>query len=280
MGTGLFAQLPISNIYMFSYVDNGENINLTDPVLLTTFNAEGYNNQPSFISPNEVYIVSNTYENDFTDIIKLDLQAEELYRVTATNGISEFSPNQNAVKDYFSCVRIEADGKTQSFWLYPKDHSNSGKRILETFDNIAYYQWLSGGKVAFSTVNDDQLDLHIGDFNTGKSKLVIENIGRCLKIDNEGLLWFVHKITETSWQLKTYDFINHKMQFIASTRPGKEDFEILSDGSILMGEGSKLFLLKPKENLWNEIDDLVDFGIENITRLAHSRNKLILVSTK
>jgi len=48
-----------------------------------------------------------------------------------------------------------------------------------------------------------------------------------------------------------------------------------------MGEGSKLFSIHPeRDEYWKEITDLAELDITNISRLAVSRNRLMLVNTK
>jgi len=280
-GFGLVsAQLPSTDLYMFTFLNNGEKISLKDPLYLSGFNPDGYNNQPYFINPSEVYITSNFYDKDFTDFMKLDIQNDEYYRITATDSISEYSPTPNAVPGYFSAVRVEKDGTAQSFWLYPEDHSNSGKRIFKDVSNIGYHCWLSEEEVAMFLVSTP-MKLAIGNLNTGLISNVIDNIGRCFQQNSDGELLFIHKISEDSWYIKSYNLEDKRASIITQTRPNSEDFVLLSDGTIIMGEGSKLFSIIPaRDEYWTEIMDLAELDISNISRLAVSRNRLILVNTK
>ncbi|MDF1696730.1 MAG: hypothetical protein P1U56_12890 [Saprospiraceae bacterium] len=274
------AQLPKTDLYMFTLLDNGERISLKDPVYLSGFNPDGYNNQPSFINPGEVYVTTNLYDKNFTDFVKLDLVNDTYYRVTATDSISEFSPTPKAKSGYFSSVRIEKDGQTQSLWLYPDDHSNWGKRIFKDTDNIGYHCWLSENDIALFLVSNP-MKLAIGDVESGSISNVLDNIGRCFQQNSEGELLFVHKISEETWYIKSYNIEDRTARIITQTRPGSEDFVLLSNGTILMAEGSKLFSLRPEvDTFWNEIEDLSDYGILNINRLASSRNRLILVNSQ
>lgn len=276
----LSAQLPSTDLYMFTLLNNGERITLKNPLYLSGFNPDGYNNQPYFISPREVYITSNFYDKDFTDFMRLDLLNEEYYRVTATDSISEYSPTPRALSGYFSAVRVEKDGTTQSLWLYPNDHSNSGKRIFENVDNVGYHCWLSEEEVALFLVSTP-MKLAIGNVETGTVSNIIEDIGRCFQQNSNGDLLFVHKISEETWYIKSYSIEDQKASIITQTRPNSEDFALLSDGTILMAEGSKMYSIHPtRDEYWKEIIDLEEWEISNITRLAVSRNRLILVNTK
>ena len=275
------AQLPSTDLYMFSLLNNGDRITLKKPVYLSGFNPDGYNNQPNFISPTQLYITSNHYDKDFTDFMRLDLIRDVYYRITETDSISEFSPTSRAMAGYFSAVRIEKDAKTQSLWLYPEDHSNSGKRLFENIDNVGYHCWLSEMEVALCLVSKPTLKLAIGNVETGIVSHVLEDIGKCFRQDSNGDLLFVHKVSEDSWYIKSWSIEDKKATTITPTRPKSEEFTLLSDGTILMGEGSKVYSIHPsRDEYWKEVKDLSDLGITDISRLAVSRNKLILVSDK
>ena len=277
----LSAQLPNTDLYMFTLLNNGVKINLNNPLYLSGFNPDGYNNQPYFINPREVYITSNFYDKDFTDFMKLDIVDNVYYRVTATDSISEYSPTPRALSGYFSAVRVEKDGTTQSLWLYPNDHSNYGKRIFPDVSNVGYHCWLSETDVALFLVDTSAMKFAIGNLESEKVSTILEDIGRCFSQNADGNLLFVHKVTDDNWYIKSYNIEDKKATIITQTRPKSEDFAVLSDGTILMAEGSKIYSIHPeRDEYWNEIADLAEFDITNISRLAVSRNRLILVNTK
>ena len=279
VSTSLYSQLPKTDLYMFTLLNTGESIFLKDPVYLSTFNPEGYNNQPYFIKPSELYITTNLYDKDFTEFIRLDLTNEVYYRVTETDSISEYSPTPKALSGYFSAVRVEKDGTTQSLWLYPEDHSGPGKRIFKTIDNIGYHCWLSEEEVAMFLVSTP-MKLAIGNLKTGEVNHMLDDIGRCFQQDSDGNLLFVHKINSELWYIKSLNVDERKAKIVTQTRPGSEDFVVLPDGTLLMAEKSKLYAIHPEEDeTWTELADLSSIDVNNISRLAVSRNRLILVNT-
>lgn len=278
-GSVVTAQLPNTELYMLTLLNTGDNLTVKDPVYLSGFNPEGYNNQPYFINPSELYITSNHYDSNFTDFIKLDLQNEVYYRITETDSISEYSPTPRALSGYFSAVRVEKDGVTQSLWLYPENHSNHGKRILKDVDNVGYHCWLSENEIALFLVSTP-MKLAIGNLETGNVATILEDIGRCFQQNSDGDLLFIHKASPESWYIKSYNVEDRKASTIVETRPKSEDFVLLPDGTILMAEGSKLYSIRPEvDEYWNEVMDFTEFGILNISRLAVSRNRLVLVNT-
>ncbi|MEE9439386.1 MAG: hypothetical protein V3V14_10330 [Saprospiraceae bacterium] len=270
-------QLPNTDLYMLTIKNNGQKIKLVDPIYISGFNPDGYNNQPAFNNPRELYLTTDLYDKTFTDFIKLDFMQEKYYRVTDTKGISEYSPTPKAVPRYFSAVRVEADKTTQSLWLYPKDHSNGGKRVLSDYDNIGYHCWLTETEVALFVLGET-MDLVVANIESGKTRNILKNVGRCFRQNRDGALIFIHKVNKDVWYLKSYSPETQKTATIMATRPGSEDFELISDGTILMGEGSKIYSVNPNGGKhWTEVVNLEQYGINTITRMATSRNRLVIV---
>jgi len=246
VASATMAQLPTTDLYMISMTNNGQKISVTDPLYLSGFNPDGYNNQPYFINPNQLYITSDLYDKTFTDVVKLDLRRQEYYRVTATDSISEYSPTPRAIRGFFSTVRVEKDMSTQSLWLYPKDHQSYGHRVLTDIGTVGYHCWISEEEVALFLVGTP-MTLAIGNISDNTTN-------------------------------KAYDPESGQVSIVTRTRPDSEDFELLKDGNIIMGEGSKLYIIDPStDEYWSELTDLAEFGITNISRLAESRNQLVIV---
>ena len=256
----------------------GDSIYLDNPKYLTKFNQSGYNNQPSFFNGREIYFSTNMYNDTITEIARMDLNSKRLYRVTETVE-AEFSPTLSPDPDFFSTVRIERNGRDQSLWLYPVDRSSYGRRLLEKIDNVGYHLWLSEYDVALFLVTNP-VSLALANVNSGEYRIVLENIGRCMRLSQNGEIIFVHKLSSINWYLKSYDPDLGKIRIIAETLPGKEDFEILPDGSIIMGSGAHLFRYVDfgVNAQWTKIDDFSSLGIDNITRMALSENKLLIVN--
>ena len=58
---------------------------------------------------------------------------------------------------------------------------------------------------------------------------------------------------------------------LTSTVKGAEDMAWTPRRRIFMGQGSKLFVCKPRKNaVWSEVVDLSQYGLKGITRLAIS----------
>ncbi|MDA8692653.1 hypothetical protein N9L92_01230 [Saprospiraceae bacterium] len=272
------SQLPTSNIYLMTMTKGGGKVTIKDPVFLSNFNARGYNNQPSFIGDDLVLFTTNYYSADQTEIAQMDLFDETLTRITYTKE-SEYSPQKMADKDVFSCVRVETDNVTQSLSVYPIDGIGYAKRLLHNTNNVGYYTWINKERVAMFLVDEPNHNLAIADIDSEKRKIVIDKIGRTLKMTKTGELLFVHKIAPDEWYIKSYNFFSNQSKTITKTISGVEDFELLNDGSLLMGSGSTLHLFNPKsaEMKWAPIIDLSEYGIESISRVVSYKNRLLIV---
>ena len=277
-----YAQPNQSNIYLFSIATNEEKgLVLSEPVYLTAWNADGYNNQPYFVSKDLLFIsASNPEEPNQTDIFAMNLQDESITRITAT-AESEYSPTLMPDYFYFSAVRVEADpDQTQRLWQFPVDRLNNGKPVFPTIRNVGYHYWLGRYRVLLYIVNNPN-QLIVADVRDGSWERVTSDVGRCFKRLPNGRVAFVQKESDDLWmlcELNTQDFTANA---ITPTLSGVEDFTVLKDGSFLMGRGSKLYHFDPRniDRGWLEIADLRNYGINAITRLANNgQGRLVVVN--
>lgn len=272
-----FSQLPQTNIYHFNITKVANNYRLKSPNFMTEFNKLGYNNQPSYFDDKVIYFATNYYDKDKTEIAKFDLFDNTLTRITYTQE-KEYSPTKVPGKDAFSVIRVEADGETQTLSLYPLDGIGYAKRYMNNTKNIGYHVWLDKEIVGLFLVESPHHNLAIANAISERRKIILDNIGRCLKVDKNSNLVYVHKLGET-WLIKSYNTQTNKSIVLVETLLGAEDFELMNDGTILMGQGSTLYAYNPKnsEN-WEEIADLSKYGISNIKRVASRRNSLVIVN--
>ena len=274
-----FAQnIPVSNLYMFQLASNDGNVIFTNPVFASKFNPDGYNNQPSFFSEDEVYVTVQTKNGAQTEIYALNADRQELTRVTETDE-SEYSPTVMPDNRNFSVVRVDADNQTaQRLWKYPIDRSNEGSVIFKDLTNVGYHFWINENEVLLFLV-DAPNQLVIGDIRTGTTKYVAQDPGRCFKRMTNGNIAIVHKSSDDAWFLKELDINTGILRTVVQTLGGSEDFEILADGTFIMARGSKIYKYKEeKSSNWELMTDLNGFGIQSVTRMAVSRGgKVVLV---
>ncbi len=276
-------ELPHTQLYLFQLdYDEGKPF-LTKPVYLTAFNAEGYNNQPYFVSDEELYFTAQLADESpqQTDIWSMNLKEGTLTRITQTVE-SEFSPRLMPGSFYFTAVRVEADEeKTQRLWKFPLDHLDGGEPVFPTIRKVGYYAWVDGRRVLMFIVNEPPL-LILANTREYAWEKVSTNPGRCIQHRPDGKMLMVHKESPDKWVIVALDPETHEMEPLVNCLPGSEDFVLLPDGSILQGSGSKLYYYKPgQSSSWEEIADLREYDILSITRLAvNKKGQLILVGKK
>lgn len=272
-------QLPSSNIYHFNLTKVAKSYRIKAPQFLTAFNKGGYNNQPSYFSDKVIYFATDYYDKEQTEIAKFDLFDKSLTRITYTDE-KEYSPTPTKDSETFSVIRVETDNKTQTLSTYPLNGIGYAKRYMNNTSNIGYHTWLDDETVALFLVEEPNHNLAIAHAVSERRKIILDKVGRCLKVDKKGQLLFVHKQSADEWFIKAYNTKTNKSITIAKTISGAEDFELLNDGSILMGKASMLYILPANATEWDLLLDMSSYGIDKITRIASQKNSLIIVDSE
>ncbi len=271
--------LPNSQVFVFhlNKSANGKYF-LEDPRWISSFNPNGYNNQPAFI--NGWWLLSSrlpgTGQNE---IVALDLPTKSLRWITDTEE-SEYSPSpipgQSGLN--FSTVRVETDS-SQFLWNYQYNSDPQMTHLISKESKVGYTSWINPNKVALFLVNDP-VSLVIGDLQTGKTDFITSRIGRCLKADDTGSLFFTQRITDNApWQIKKLANGGFRPELITTTPSENEDFIILEDGSLLIGGGTVLYRFQPGvSTTWEFVADLALYGAKSISRLAMNKyNEIAIV---
>jgi hypothetical protein len=276
----LYAQMPATEIWMADFKGVFKKPSLLSLTHLTGFNPGSYNNQPFFYDYNEVYLSSATGDSEKTDIYTLNVKDKTMRRVTDTPAISEFSPTPRQSFQSFSCVRIEENGIDQSLWLYPLDRSHKGKRLLQGLNNVGYHTWLDDENVALFLVAEPNT-LVVAHTSVQSVETISENIGRCLKSNSDGHMYFVHKESPSQWTLKKYDTRSKSLTSVIKMPYQSEDFDIMPQGIIITSKGPKIYIYNPLKNSdWQLLYNFEEFGILNIERPVIMRERIVFVENK
>jgi len=281
LSLGAQAQLPNTQVYVFDFAVRDTAVTLTNPLYLTGFNENGYNNQPGWIDRNSLLMSIQPTGADQPDVYKFDLARSTRTRMTATQA-GEYSPKIIGTGDRFSAIRQEYAGRDTvlRLWEFPMNLENNGKPVFTTINGVGYYEWLNSIQLAlFMVQNPSKLVMASADAESPRQ--LADQVGRCFRRQPNGNLAFVDKST-LPWSImeKNLYRLDEPARKITTTPDGAEDFAILPDGSYLMGQGSKLLRYDAIRNpRWVEVSDLRLYGITNITRIeASSFGRLALVS--
>ncbi len=273
----LFAQRPSTNIYLFDLNLATSTNTLSHPRMLTGFNKDGYNNQPAFFQPDELWFTSDYQDTTQTDIWSLHLDTGKRRQITKTKA-SEYSPTPMFGGKHFSTVVVETDGNdTQRLWQYPMTAGSLPTPLFPDVTGVGYHCWLSKDSAALFIVGEPHR-LDFASNSHDQSTFFVSRIGRCLIRDPQGRLLFLQKVTETDWYIKQYDPAFERTEIIVKSRSGAEDFCLLPDGSLLMAEGSIIYRYHPSKDItWRIFADLSAYGLMNITRLANQESRQIAI---
>ena len=277
----ILAQLPSTDIYTLSLKANETKVLIEDPVLVTGFNLGGYNNQPHFIDDDHLLVTSDYKSLGLTDILELDTRLNRITRITHTEE-SEYSPILMSSGLDFSVVRQELDDSEQVpqvLWSYPVDRSSAGQQVIPDIQNIGYYVWITKDQIAMFIV-DETPYLVLYNIQINTSTRIAKDIGRCLKTDGKGQIYYIQKSSDGN-DIRSYDIYLGRSKRVAPALNNQQDFDILPNGHLISAESATLKTYIPSiSTQWREIIDLSHAGISDISRIASSRNKVAIVTSR
>ncbi len=262
---------PNTDIFLFDLSTENGNFELSN--IKNISNNEGYDNQPSFLDNNTI-LYAGTRKGQ-TDIVKYTIPYDSKVYINLTEG-SEYSPlkipNQKAV----SAIRLDEDGAQK---LYKYNLRNGESEVLVDDVIIGYHVWYNADILASSVLEDGSMSLYVTNFKEKENYKIEAKVGRSLhKIPNTNLVSYISKANDSLWDIKSFDPISYKTKSIVATLPNSDDMCWLSQSTMLMGKGDKLYKNNNAKD-WIEVASLEEYDISNITRLAVSPDgiKLVLV---
>ncbi len=260
---------PETEVYLFDLsISNGE-IQVENPRNVS--NNEGYDNQPSFSEDSKFIFFAST-RNGQTDIRKYDVSSGANEWVTNTEG-SEYSPTPRPGSNTLSSILLEEDGR-QLLWEYDLESGNG--EVLIPFTKIGYHAWLDVDNL-FSFVLGITPTFQEINVPRQQAEIILENAGRSIhKIPGKNAISFIDKNPE-SWVISAYYPETKRFEALKVTPEGSEDICWTSDQTILIGQGSRILSWKlGVESDWQEVVNLDDFDLQNISRMAISPDQSLL----
>lgn len=253
-----------SEIFLFDLKIKKGTITISNPKNVT--NHKGYDNQPSFHTELPILYFSSFNEGGRADIKAYNYKTSITTSITQTNE-REYSPTLTPDKTSLSCI-VQRDNGAQDLVKFPLD-GDSPNTIINNLV-VGYHAWMDNSHVALFILGEPNT-LHYLRLPTKNDTLLAQNIGRSLhKIPNQQAISFVHKISETDWQIKKLETKPTKITTLASTLAGREDITWTPDGKIISSDGTKIYFLDPaKGKNWMELSVLSgNEFLKGISRLS------------
>jgi len=258
------AGAPSTDIYLAELTNDGGTYAVASPRNITA--RDGYDNQPAFEPGGGTLLYTSARNNTQTDIYRYNVEAGTTRQVTQTLA-SEFSATPLPGGGGFSSIHESVDG--QLLWRYDADGAGRGG-ILPDVQPVGYHAWGDEDQLIMFVLGGggNPATLQLGDLSTGTAEVIAENPGRSLyKVPGRHALSFVRKLSSDEWWIEVLDLDTMEFTRLGPTLPGREDYAWTPDGALIMGDGSKLYQMRPGEE-WVEIADLEGAGVSGISRLA------------
>ncbi len=260
--TVALAQAPSTDIFVFP-VDGtqlGEAQRITD--------REGYDNQPKFLPDGNTLVYSSLRDGQ-TDIYRHDLRSGESSAV-ATSAQSEYSPTPIPGTRRISFVRDFGDLKQQ---LWSLDLENGEEMLLLSEVNpVGYHAWVDDRSVLLFVLGEPHT-LQFAEIGPAAGVVLADSPGRGLaRIPGQDRMSYVDK-TGDEWWLTAIDPRSGERERLIATPEGREDYAWAPDGSVWIGDDSRLLRWTPgKESGWQPVADLDAQGVYGITRVTFSKD--------
>jgi len=231
-------------------------------------NDEGYDNQPSFASNNQVLFAGNN--DGQTDIVLYDISKKTKTWIHKTTKGGEYSPILiPGSKGKVSAVRLDPDG-LQRLYVYDTI-SKANIELIEGLQ-VAYYDFYDAESIIAAVLSDDKLDLVFSNLRTKKTDSFMRNVGRSIhKVPSSKSMSYTSLNEDKNQEVYLLDMETKESFFICQLPIGIQDYTWLNDSQILIGSGSKLYIYDTFLNSdWKEVANLSEYNIKDITRLAVS----------
>lgn len=266
-----------SGIFIFDIQRHENTLDLSNPIEVP--HQKGYNNQPFFISDDEILFAS---ENDGQpDIAKFNIITGKIQWMHPKTEGGEYSPQPIPDSDNIAAVRLDPDGLQR---LYEYDVTNNTSSLVIPDIQVAYFTFINQENIMATVLNEESMDLVTINLKTQKTDTLASQAGRSLsKIPNTSTLSYTLYNENEQLDLYTYDSMADESVFICELPYYVQDYIWLNDSLILAGSGYRLFLYDTwGESEWVSVGTTEKHGISQITRMTLSpdRKKLAVVGKK
>jgi hypothetical protein len=202
-----------------------------------------------------------------TDIYRFDLETGETVAIVTTPQ-SEYSPTPVPGRESISVVRDYGD-LNQQLWSFPLD-GGEPRLLLPDVNPVGYHAWVDAERLILFVLGEPHT-LQFATVGPGAGTVVGESPGRALaRIPDSSEMSYVDKSGDP-WWLTAIDPAKGETRRLIAMHDEREDYAWAPDGSVWMGDGSKLYRWRPgNEGGWKLAADLDAHHLDDITRLAFS----------
>lgn len=226
---------------------------------------DGYDNQPAFEPGGTTFLFTSVRDTTQSDVYRFDIVNDSTVQVTRT-AASEYSPTPMP-NGGFSAINESTSG--QFLWRYDADGTDRGV-IFSSVEPVGYHAWGDDDHAVMFVLGGDgrPATLQLGSVAADAAEVIAENPGRSLhRVPGREAVSFVRKVTDDEWWIEVLDLETTEFTRLLRTLPGREDYAWTPEGTLIAGDGGRLFQTVAGDE-WLEIADLSAAGLQDISRLA------------
>jgi len=273
LSANLFAQLPDTDIFLVDMKLEKDSFAFGKPVNITK--RKGYDNQPYF-TPDDKSLYYVAIDSTQSDVYRYSINSGKSPRIT-NSPESEYYPTPSADAKILTVVRVDRDSGQRAYQI-PLANVSAPELIKGT-DSIGYFCHVNDSTFAMFVLGKSNT-LQLLNLKTKKKRTIAADVGRCLKMNSDhSKLYFVLKKGTTEWRIYALTIKRMSLDYVTTTYPEAEDFALLNDGTILMGQNGVLYSFLPgKSEEWKKVADF-SASIGSFYRIVvnHAETKIAVV---
>ncbi|MDQ3015285.1 MAG: hypothetical protein M3R25_00980 [Bacteroidota bacterium] len=272
----------LSDLYLFSISELIAERHLHTPKFISAFNPRGYTNQPWFTPMGDLLVSVRKHGDIQTDIYQLSLSTRKYTQLTKTPE-SEYSPRLDPSEDYLTFLRQVSSEPIDQQIFKVNLKTKQLDHVTLNLKDIGYYTWISTTELGLLRIDDLGHKLTYYSTESHNHRRVTSSIGRTLLSDKDGSIIYIHKYDKDFWYIKKYHPSTSTIDIVINTIGQNEDFALGPDGTYYMGNKHSIYYFRPGlDKEWKLMEDLLPYGISNISRITINPNgkQLVLVSSK
>ncbi len=255
---------PATEVYLVSISRGASGYAFGVPTNVTRF--PGYDNQPSFAPDGRALYFTRIGDDAQSDIWSMDLLSGRTAPVQRT-AESEYSAWPTPDGTALTVVRVESDS-AQRLWRLGVN-GQAASLLVPDVKPVGYFTFPTDSTVAMFVLGSPAT-LQVKTLGSSGTTTHARNIGRSLHtIPGTRHVSFVQK-GGAQWFLVRLDPVTGTQDTLVSTRERREDYVWLDSSTVIMGDGTELYMHTVGTAGWIRVADFGFAHISNITRLAVS----------